>query len=201
MKKRWGCTTAGEAQQIPQAALVACFGDAVANISHSQQNNRRLVIFPNLLPNCFRKWLSVLAQELAIRMRREFEMNQRQPKLFQLYYRSGKFKNSADHSRSAAMPSSAIQILSSPAYSDTVEYANTIEIERRSEVELPTEGGDGDVEVQGDLSELRGVTLQQRTHWTVVYRTVLQRGQRHWLRFLKTHLSEYSTDMNAVAVE
>lgn len=27
MTKKWGCTTAGEAQQIPHAALVACFGD------------------------------------------------------------------------------------------------------------------------------------------------------------------------------
>jgi len=27
MKRKWGCTTAGEAQQIPQSALVACFGD------------------------------------------------------------------------------------------------------------------------------------------------------------------------------
>ena len=27
MKNRWGCATAGEAQHIPQQALVACFGD------------------------------------------------------------------------------------------------------------------------------------------------------------------------------
>jgi hypothetical protein len=82
-------------------------------------------------------------------------MNQRQPKLFQLYYRSGKYKNSADHSRSTAMPPSALQILSSPAYADTDGDVN-IEIEHRSEVELSTEGGGGDDEVQGDFSELRG---------------------------------------------
>lgn len=88
-------------------------------------------------------------------MRRDFEMNQRQPKLFQLYYRSGKYKNSADHSRSTAMPASALQILSSPAYSDTDGELN-IDIERRPEAELSAEvGGEGEVEVQGDLSELR----------------------------------------------
>lgn len=84
-------------------------------------------------------------------MRRDFEMNQRQPKLFQLYYRSGKYKNSADHSRSTAMPASALQVLSSPAYSDTEGDLN-IEREHRAEAEG---GGDGEVQVQGDLSELR----------------------------------------------
>lgn len=86
-------------------------------------------------------------------MRRDFEMNQRQPKLFQLYYRSGKYKNSADHSRSAAMPPSALQILSSPAYSDTDGELN-IDIEHTSEAELSTELGGGD-EVEGAVSELR----------------------------------------------
>lgn len=78
-------------------------------------------------------------------MSRDFEMNQRQPKVFQLYYRSGKFKNSADHSRSAPMPRSVLQVLTSPAYSDT-----------DGDAELSADaGGEAEVEVQGDLSELR----------------------------------------------
>ncbi|KAG0625135.1 hypothetical protein M758_2G030400 [Ceratodon purpureus] len=171
MKKKWGCTTAGEAQQIPQAALVACFGDrlgtyawkAVQGLKAEKVQVKDLV--KSMLasksfgatndPSDIRKWVLVLAQELAIRMRRDFEMNQRQPKLFQLYYRTRKFKTSADHSRSVGMPPSALQILSSPAYSDTDGDVN-IEIEHRSGVELSTEDGGVDVEVQGDLSELRG---------------------------------------------
>jgi hypothetical protein len=27
MKQKWGCLTAGDAQQIPQAELMACFGE------------------------------------------------------------------------------------------------------------------------------------------------------------------------------
>jgi hypothetical protein len=46
------------------------------------------------------------------------------------------------------MPPSALQILSSTNYSDTDGDVN-IEIEHRSEVELPTEGRGGDDEVQG----------------------------------------------------
>ena len=95
-------------------------------------------------------------------MRRDFEMNQRQPKLFQLYYRSGKFKNSADHSRSAAMPASALQILSSSAYSDTDGDVHIL-VENRSEVELSTEGGGVEIEVQGDLSELRDDSIAEDT--------------------------------------
>lgn len=60
----------------------------------------------------------VLSQELALRMQRDFEQNQRQPKLFQLYYRCGTFKTSADHSKSVAMPATALQILSQSCGTD-----------------------------------------------------------------------------------
>jgi hypothetical protein len=46
-------------------------------------------------------------------MHRDFEQNHRQPKLLQLYYRSGHFKHSADHSKSVAMPPAVLQLLSS----------------------------------------------------------------------------------------
>jgi hypothetical protein len=41
MKKRWGCTTAGEAQQIPQAALVACFGDSLGAYAWKAVHGRK----------------------------------------------------------------------------------------------------------------------------------------------------------------
>lgn len=161
MTKKWGCTTAGEAQQIPHAALVACFGDRLGTYAwkavqglKAEQVQVKDLVKSMLASKSFgainelagiRRWLSVLSHDLAIRMSRDFEMNQRQPKVFQLYYRSGKFKNSADHSRSAPMPRSVLQVLTSPAYSDT-----------DGDAELSADaGGEAEVEVQGDLSELR----------------------------------------------
>jgi hypothetical protein len=41
MKKRWGCTTAGEAQQIPSAALVACFGDSLGAYAWKAVHGRK----------------------------------------------------------------------------------------------------------------------------------------------------------------
>ena len=101
-------------------------------------------------------------------MRRDFDINQRQPKLFRLYYQSGKFEISTYHSRSVALPPSALQILSSAAFSDTA-YSDTdgdvsIETKHMVEVELSIEGGHGDDEVQGDFhSELRGATTAEDT--------------------------------------
>ncbi|CAK9270660.1 unnamed protein product [Sphagnum jensenii] len=128
MKQKWGCLTAGDAQQIPQAELMACFGERlgtyawkavrgfqadkvqVKQISKSMLAAKSFSATSDL--SAVRRWLGILAEELSIRMHRDFEQNHRQPKLLQLYYRSGHFKHSADHSKSVAMPPAVLQLLS-----------------------------------------------------------------------------------------
>ena len=103
----------------------------------------------------FRQWLAVLAQELAIRMRRDFEQNQRQPKLLQLYYRSRLYKKSADHSKSVVMPVAALQILVRPPSKDEDDSAKehaAQEEENSTLVEAEPEG-DGDVNGIGNGNE------------------------------------------------
>lgn len=69
-----------------------------------------------------RMWLSILAEELSVRMLRDFEQNHRHPRLLQLYYRSGDFKHSRDHTKSWSMPHAALSLLSAgpePSYQAT----------------------------------------------------------------------------------
>lgn len=64
-----------------------------------------------------RRWLSILSEELAVRMLRDFEQNHRHPRLLQLYYRSGGFKHAKDHSKSWSMPHGVLNLLSSSSLS------------------------------------------------------------------------------------
>lgn len=76
------------------------------------------------------------------------------------------------------MPRSVLQVLTSPAYSDT-----------DGDAELSADaGGEAEVEVQGDLSELRDDPTADNV-LDVGAQVGFQKGLGLWLRFLKIHLS------------
>ncbi|OAE30486.1 hypothetical protein AXG93_3902s1030 [Marchantia polymorpha subsp. ruderalis] len=138
MTEKWGVSTAGEAQAVPLPALVGCFGERLGNYVWNAvrgiQNDKvqvKQVSKSMLAAKTFhstkelsdiRMWLSILAEELSVRMLRDFEQNHRHPRLLQLYYRSGDFKHSRDHTKSWSMPHAALSLLSAgpePSYQAT----------------------------------------------------------------------------------
>ncbi|KAG6541300.1 hypothetical protein Mapa_017353 [Marchantia paleacea] len=128
MTKKWGVSTAGEAQAVPLASLVGCLGERLGNYVwnavrgiQADKVQVKQVAKSMLAAKTFhstkelsdvRMWLSILAEELSVRMLRDFEQNHRHPRLLQLYYRSGDFKHSRDHTKSWSMPHAALSLLS-----------------------------------------------------------------------------------------
>ncbi|KAL2623530.1 hypothetical protein R1flu_003735 [Riccia fluitans] len=128
MTKKWGISTAGEAQSLPLAALVGCFGERLGNyIWHAVRGIQadkvqvKEVAKSMLAAKSFsstkelsdiRRWLGILAEELSVRMVRDFDQNHRHARHLQLYYRAGEFRNSKEHTKSWAMPHVALSILS-----------------------------------------------------------------------------------------
>ncbi|KAL3690645.1 hypothetical protein R1sor_004296 [Riccia sorocarpa] len=128
MTKKWSISTAGEAQALPLASLVACFGERLGNyIWHAVRGIQadkvqvKQVTKSMLAAKSFsstkelsdiRRWLGILAEELSVRMVRDFDQNHRYPRHLQLYYRAGEFRHSKEHTKSWAMPHAARCILS-----------------------------------------------------------------------------------------
>eukprot|EP00850_Spirogloea_muscicola_P003338 SM000013S26507 [mRNA] locus=s13:758458:762613:- [translate_table: standard] len=115
-----GCETARDVQAVPQVKLVQAFGERLGNYVYNAvrgENDEAVAAKATtksmLAAKTFgatsdfetlRRWMHVLAMELAGRMIRDARRNQRRPKTLQLYYRRPKF---GDHSKSSPMPAAA----------------------------------------------------------------------------------------------
>eukprot|EP00850_Spirogloea_muscicola_P001163 SM000004S15033 [mRNA] locus=s4:919247:923447:+ [translate_table: standard] len=117
---KMGCETARDVQAVPQVKLVQAFGERLGNYVYNAvrgENDEavaeKATTKSMLAAKTFgatsdfetlRRWMHVLAMELAGRMIRDARRNQRRPKTLQLYYRRPKF---GDHSKSSPMPAAA----------------------------------------------------------------------------------------------
>ncbi|CAM6090320.1 unnamed protein product [Calypogeia fissa] len=133
LTQKWGFSTAGEAQALSITTLVGCFGErqgnyvwnAVRGIQadkvQAKQVPKSMLAAKSFSPikelSDVRKWLGILSEELSVRMLRDFQQNNRHPKLLQLYYRSGGFKHAKDHSKSWSTPHGVLNLLSSSSIS------------------------------------------------------------------------------------
>ncbi|CAM6096420.1 unnamed protein product [Calypogeia fissa] len=133
LTQKWGFSTAGDAQGLSITTLVGCFGErqgnyvwnAVRGIQadkvQAKQVPKSMLAAKSFSPikelSDVRKWLAILSEELSVRMLRDFQQNNRHPKLLQLYYRSGGFKHAKDHSKSWSTPHGVLNLLSSSSIS------------------------------------------------------------------------------------
>ncbi|KAJ7552061.1 hypothetical protein O6H91_06G040100 [Diphasiastrum complanatum] len=129
LKEKWSCETAGDVQAVPLGSLIFCFGERLGNYIfkavrgiyadkvQSKQVSKSMLAAKSFSATddltVIRRWLGVLAEELAIRIFRDVEQNHRQPKFLQLHYRSGSFQHSSEHSKSCPLPQTALRLLSS----------------------------------------------------------------------------------------
>ncbi|GMH32529.1 hypothetical protein BSKO_00363 [Bryopsis sp. KO-2023] len=113
-----GCKTAGDVEKMSFAALIQAFGKEKARwISNCVRGLDEDEVRPKSLPKsmlaaksfaatsdmrAIERWIGILSEELATRMRKDEEMYSRKPRNLVLYYRVD--ENSAGRSRCCAMP-------------------------------------------------------------------------------------------------